>query len=940
MPASIDRTHTRFIFRPSGCILLVLFALGTTALFAQKGGGGGGGGGGSASGLPIVSSVSPSSGPANVYNPITITGSGLTGTSGISIGGTSLGTGDWVVVNDTTITTQTPRGTAGSVNVQVTTAGGTSVANKLYTYLPSPPAISGVTPNTGSTAGGTKLTISGSGFTGATAVTVGGVPATGMSIKGDTSISVTTGADTAGVASVAVTNATGTSAPNKLFTYLAPNAITFTQILGQPTATNATINVQASASIDLYYQYGTATGVYSSTTTSVTTTADPYTPGAWVSQTVIGGLTVDTQYYYRIQYRPAGSTAAYTPGTERSFHTQRKPGSSFVFTVQGDSHPERVGTMFHSDLYNLTMQGVAAAQPDFHITNGDDFSVQNVQNPYTQAAVVARYPIQLPYWDQLTSGALFLGTGNHEQTSLYNYLLPDNVNNDNQVPIWAQNARNLYFPLPGPNDPITGTFYTGNQIQMPKINGNLRDYYSWTWGDALFMVIDPYWGSPAQVDSGLNDQATKTTNDWLITQGNQQYEWMVQTLKGSTAKWKFVFAHHVLGTNRGGVELVPFYEWGGMNGNGTPGFAANRQPCTVCDAPASTSHSWPETIEQLFEDTNVTVFFQAHDHLYVHQTYNTVTYQSMPNPADNTYYAFNADAYKQPTQTLYGNAGFVKVTVQPTGVNVQYIREWLPEDAARLGVTSGTIQDSYTIGTLAPSKLSPAIAPNGIAPINSSVTTVQPGSWASIYGTNLAVFPVTWNGNFPTSLGGTTVTVNGKPAYLWYVSPNQINFQSPLDTATGPVPVVVTTPYGTATSTVTLASVSPSFNLLDGKHVAGIILRANGAYDVLGPTGNSLGYPTVAAKAGDTVELFGVGMGPTSPAVQPGQPFSGAAPTTNPVTLQINNSTVTPSFAGLTGPGLYQINFTVPAGLGTGDLSIFASVAGSKTPSGVVIALQ
>ena len=109
----------------------------------------------------------------------------------------------------------------------------------------------------------------------------------------------------------------------------------------------------------------------------------------------------------------------------------------------------------------------------------------------------------------------------------------------------------------------------------------------------------------------------------------------------------------------------------------------------------------------------------------------------------------------------------------------------------------------------------------------------------------------------------------------------------------------------------------PSFLLLDSKHVAGIILRSNGSgaygggtYDIIGPTGNSLGYPTVAAKAGDTIELFAVGLGPTNPAVPAGQAFSGAAPTTNPVTLLINNVSVTPTFAGLSGAGLYQINLT------------------------------
>ena len=63
--------------------------------------------------------------------------------------------------------------------------------------------------------------------------------------------------------------------------------------------------------------------------------------------------------------------------------------------------------------------------------------------------------------------------------------------------------------------------------------------------------------------------------------------------------------------------------------------------------------------------------------------------------------------------------------------------------------------------------------------------------------------------------------MDGKPGYLWYVSPTQINLQAPDDTATGTVNVVVTNSQGSFTSTVTLAPASPSFNLLDGTHAAG-----------------------------------------------------------------------------------------------------------------------
>src|ERR1019366_2719761 len=241
----------------------------------------------------------------------------------------------------------------------------------------------------------------------------------------------------------------------------------------------------------------------------------------------------------------------------------------------------------------------------------------------------------------------------------------------------------------------------------------------------------------------------------------------------------------------------------------------------------------------------------------------------------------------------------------------------------------------------------PTITLNGIVPVYSTVSTIQPGEWVSIYGSNLAAASTTWAGNFPAALGGTSVTINGKPAYLWFVGPTQINLQAPNDTATGTVPVVVTTASGSATSTVTLSPFGPSFSLLHAKHITGIILRSDGSgaygggtYDIIGPTGNSLGYATVAAKAGDTVELFAVGLGPTNLSVPAGQVFSGSAPTTNTVSLLINGTTVMPFFAGLSSAGLYQINLTVPAGLGTGDVPVVATVGGAQTQAGVVISLR
>jgi len=239
----------------------------------------------------------------------------------------------------------------------------------------------------------------------------------------------------------------------------------------------------------------------------------------------------------------------------------------------------------------------------------------------------------------------------------------------------------------------------------------------------------------------------------------------------------------------------------------------------------------------------------------------------------------------------------------------------------------------------------PSITPGGIVPNDSSVSVIQPGSWVSIYGSDLANGNYLWNADFPQSLGGTMVTIDNRPAYLWVVSPTQINLQVPDDPNTGVVSVAVTTGSGTATSTVTLAQYGPSFSLLgDGKHVAGEIYTpsgngAYGNYDLVGPA-NTFSYITRPVKAGETLTLYGVGFGPTTPAIPSGQVVANPASTSTPVTVTVGGVNATVIYAGIIEAGLYQINLTVPQNAGTGDQPIQASVNGIKTPAGPVVTLQ
>jgi uncharacterized protein (TIGR03437 family) len=256
---------------------------------------------------------------------------------------------------------------------------------------------------------------------------------------------------------------------------------------------------------------------------------------------------------------------------------------------------------------------------------------------------------------------------------------------------------------------------------------------------------------------------------------------------------------------------------------------------------------------------------------------------------------------------------------------------------------AGSPVGSYIVYNF-PAPAPPSILTNGVVPVFSSATTVQPGSWISIYGNNLALTNATWNANFPTFLAAVTVTIDSKPAYLWFVSPTQINAQVPDDATTGPVKVVVTTSAGTATSTVTLGAYGPSFSLLNAKYVAAIVLtpgspgNSGAGYDIIGPSG-AFSFPSRPAKAGETVQIYGVGFGPTTPPVAAGVAFSGSAPSAvNPV-VSIGGLTAQVTFAGIVEAGLFQLNVVVP-NAPSGDQLLTATVGGSTAQSNVYITLQ
>ena len=169
---------------------------------------------------PTLASVTPNTGSTAGGTSVTITGTDLTGATALTFGGTSATS--FTVDSPTQITATTPAHAAGMVDVEVTTPGGSATLTDGFTFEIPTPALTSVTPNTGSTAGGTSVTIIGTDLTGATALTFGGTSATSFTVDSPTQITATTPAHAAGMVDVEVTTPGGSATLADGFTFVIP----------------------------------------------------------------------------------------------------------------------------------------------------------------------------------------------------------------------------------------------------------------------------------------------------------------------------------------------------------------------------------------------------------------------------------------------------------------------------------------------------------------------------------------------------------------------------------------------------------------------------------------------------------------------------------------------------------------------------------------------
>ena len=426
-------------------------------------------------------------------------------------------------------------------------------------------------------------------------------------------------------------------------------------LLGVPSDKSIAFNALSDKAMSVYLAYGTSVG-----NLSLQTPLASFQPNQPIDITM-SGMNANTTYFYQLYYKLNGESTFKT-GTSGTFTTQRSAGQKFSFAVEADPHLDENSNYY---TFRNTLQNEAKLKPDFMIDLGDNFMTEKfpIVNSYY---IEQRNLLYRNFWDNVcNSMPLYIVVGNHEGELgwLNTNQATDEFNLTNSI-------RRKYYPNPTPDG-----FYTGNDLNDLYL-GHRENYYAWNWGDALFVVIDPYEFTPI-----------KPSDAWGFTLGKAQYDWFRSTLEGSKAKYKFVFSHQIVGGDkegRGGSERVNLAEMGGQNADGTNGFDTQRP-------------GWGKPIHQIMVENGVQIFFHGHDHLYVEQPKDGIVYLEVPQPSLPQYTTTTSAAgYGYVTGTLLPCSGHINVSVTPDSAKVDYIGGYHVDNAS-LGQINGAIRRTFSV---------------------------------------------------------------------------------------------------------------------------------------------------------------------------------------------------------------------------------------------------
>ena len=339
--------------------------------------------------VPTVTSVSPGGGPIAGGTPVTITGTNFAAGATVMFGSNSAT--NVVVVSATQIAATTPAGSAGAVTVTVTVNGQAGSLTNGYTY-DVPATVTSVSPNTGTTAGGTSVTITGTNFATGATVTFGSNAATNVVVVSGTQITATTPAGTAGAVTVTVTNpgvAGGSLASG--FTYVVIPTVTSVSPNTGTTAggTSVTItgtNFAAGATVTIGSNAATNVVVVSGTQITATTPAGSI--GAVTVTVTVNGQAGSLASGFTYVAPPTVTSVSPNVGTTAGGTSVTITGTNFVTgaTVTFGSNAATNVTIVSSTQITAATPAGAAGAVTVTVTNPGSL-VGSLTNGYTYVVV-------------------------------------------------------------------------------------------------------------------------------------------------------------------------------------------------------------------------------------------------------------------------------------------------------------------------------------------------------------------------------------------------------------------------------------------------------------------------------------------------------------------------------------------------------------------------
>ena len=390
------------------------------------------------------------------------------------------------------------------------------------------------------------------------------------------------------------------------------------KLTGTASSSSFSVAISTTSAVQAYIEYG-----YSKNSIAGKTSIYKISKGS--TQSIpIANLKPNSLVYYKVKYA-VGASKNFSSLTQRSVKTASVQAlSSNTFAIQADPHMDENSS---AAVYEGTLKQIVAASPAFLMDLGDIFMVDKLADK-SEANIRSRFELMKGFYQKLGDVPLKICLGNHDGELGYSKFN-------------TKNYRKEYFP---------------------EQTGELA-YYSFTGPDQLHVVLDPF----------TYTMKNPTANGWEWTLGKTQYDWLVETLKNSKEKHKFIYIHHLLvgdPQSRGGVEIAMKNEWGGKNNDGTDGFDANRP-------------GWGKPIHQLLLDYKVGFVFKGHDHLYVKQELDGVIYQTVPQPS-HPGDKINVNQYGYISGKGVGGSGFLKVSTSGNAAQVDFI------------LFDGKVADSYT----------------------------------------------------------------------------------------------------------------------------------------------------------------------------------------------------------------------------------------------------